>query len=77
MNTAIIILKTQTMVMKAKRLLEKKKISTKAVKLDFSDTDGSCTHAIEISTADLYSAAMILREEGFEYRIINRKDGSF
>ena len=63
-------LQNATYAIKARNLLTKGGLRVKIARLT-SPTEGGCTHGIEISENDLFSAADILRRGGVNYRVIH------
>ena len=58
-----------TYAQKARRLLSRVGIAAEPTKLDGAKTKTGCTHGIEISGEDFYSAITVLKENGIAYSL--------
>lgn len=68
LNVATITVGSMTYAIKARRLLLREGIKSKLVKLD-KNKDG-CSYGIELKEDKLYSAVVILRSNGIEYKLL-------
>lgn len=70
MEKRVITIESQTLAIKAQRLLTANKIRAKVIKLHPSQTSKGCTHGVEVLAQDIYAAKSVLRAGGIEYSAI-------
>ncbi len=68
-GTNIITLGSMTNAFKARRFLSRAGIKVNIIKTEENKTNNGCSHGIEISQYDFYSAIDILRNAGIEYTV--------
>lgn len=69
MKKIIVTVGAVTYAIKARRLLKNSGVPSRLVKVSSERSLGGCTHGIEISEEDLYTAASVLRGNGISYTI--------
>ena len=70
LNKTTITVASATYAAKTQRLLSRNGISSKLVKINDSGKNG-CTHALIISSLQLFAAVGILKESGIPYSVRN------
>lgn len=65
-----IILGSVTRASRVKRILASEGVKSSVTKSASKDT-GECAHGVRLDAADMYKAAMILRNQGIEYTVQN------
>ena len=60
-----------TYAIKLRKLLLRAKINAALIKLDNTDDNIGCSHGVIISERDLYTAIVILKQNGINYKIRN------
>lgn len=68
LNVAIITVGSMTYAIKARKALSHEGIKSKLVKLE-KNKDG-CSYGIELKEERLYSAVVVLRTNGIEYKLL-------
>ena len=58
-----------TYAVKARRILKSSGVPSRLVKITPKDSSSGCTHGIEISENDMYTAANVLISNGIRYSI--------
>jgi hypothetical protein len=58
-----------TYAVKARRLLEKEKITARVIKTESVDKSSGCIHGVEIPYSDFLMCVMILKNHGIEYKV--------
>ena len=69
MKSTKIIVGSQTIAIKLKKLLARERIGAMIIKLDNTDKNTGCAYGIEIDSSDLYAAVVIMRENNIDYSI--------
>lgn len=67
MLMCIIAMRSMTLVMKGKRLLERANINSEAVSLDTTVTKNGCAYGLKISRYDLEKVMSIFNSKGLAY----------
>ena len=70
MDKTVLVIGSVTYAIKARRVLSRAGIQSKVIKTDVTDKNSSCTHGIEITANDLYSAVVALKNAGISYSLL-------
>ena len=71
MNSIIVTVGAVTYAIKLRKMLLRAGIRSKLVKTDGTDGSGGCTHGIKIDERDYYSAIVVMKNSGIEYKIFD------
>ena len=73
MNNIIVTVGSVTYAMKLRKLLLREGIQSRLVKVDNTTEGKGCSHGVEISESDFYSAVVIMKENRIAYSVYQGK----
>ena len=73
MNKITLTVGTVTYALKLKKLFSRANINSRLVKVDNTEGAKGCSHGVEISWEDYYSAVVIMKENGIKYSVYENR----